>query len=125
MSTLNSINILEKKRSALLAELLNIRAMVRGSFAVSYRRCGTPTCWCTTVEKGHPHNRIAWGKDAKKFTKAIPSDEVAWIKEMTKAYKQFRTLRRRLRTITEKLRILLDQLEDEVVQKTKNRKNYL
>ncbi len=124
MSILNRLNTLEKKRSTLLAELLNIRAMVRGSFSVSFGRCGTATCWCATADKGHPHNRIAWGKDAKKFTKTIPADEIPWIKEMTKGYKQFRAIRRRLRTITDKQRLLLDQLEDELVEKTKGNKNY-
>lgn len=125
MSTINDLKYLEKKRSALIAELLEVRYMLRGSFGVSYRSCGKSTCWCATEEKGHPYNRIAWTKDAQGFTKVIAQEEIAWIKEVTDAYRRFRKLRQKLRKLNDDQRFLLNKLEDDLVEKTKKLRDYL
>jgi hypothetical protein len=119
------IKILENERSKLMAELISARSMLRGSFGIHFRRCGTLTCWCVSGGKGHPQSRITWGEKAKKFSKTIPEKDVAWIKEVTDMYRNFRKIRQRLREINEQERFLLDELENDEVNKTRKLRNYL
>ena len=125
VSTITEIKKLESERNKLMKELLKTDQMVRGSFQVNYRRCGTPTCWCFSTEKGHPHNRISWAEEAKSFKKIIPNEEVEWIKIVTANYKRFRTTRKRLREINEEIRALLNEIENQIVKNTWKRKKYL
>ncbi len=108
-----------------MRDLLEMEQMIRGKFVIGYRRCGTRTCWCASAEIGHPQNRIVWGENAKNFTKAIPKKEIPWIKIMTTNYKSFRTARKRIRDINEEVRILLNELEAQIVTKTRKRRKYL
>jgi len=126
MSTKNNIQSLEKKRSSCLNELLHISSMIRGSYKKSYCRCGKSTCWCSKDKesKGHPSHRISWTKDSKSKTKAIPKEDAAWIKEMTINYRKYRTIRTKLRKLNNELKVLLDNLEEEVIKRTEKLKNY-
>ena len=125
MSTINKINNIEERIRKTLDELRGIRSMIRGSYGKIYRQCGKPNCWCANSKTGHPLHRITWFKDAQSGTKAIPKDDVTWIKEMTETYREFRQLRTKLRLEMTKLKKALDQLEDEVILKTKKIKDYL
>lgn len=126
MSTENNIQSLEKERKSYLNELLHISSMIRGSYKESYCRCGKPSCWCATDKKrnGHPSHRISWTKDSKSRTKSIPKEDVEWIKEMTENYRKYRTIRTKLRSLNNELKRLLDNLEEEVIKKTEELKNY-
>ena len=124
MTTINNIKKLEKKRTFLLNGLQCIHYMIRGSYGKSYRRCGKPTCWCNKDNKGHPSYRISWTKDSKSKTKAVPKEDIGWIKEMTRNYRKYRTLRTKLRKLDNELRNLLDNLEDEVIRKTEKLRDY-
>jgi len=121
MTTINNIKKLEKKQTFLLNELQCIHYMIRGSYGKSYRRCGKPTCWCNKDNKGHPSYRISWTKDSKSRTKAVPKEDIGWIKEMTRNY---RTLTKKLRKLYNELRNLLNNLEDEVIRKTEKLRDY-
>jgi hypothetical protein len=125
MSTKN-IQSLEKKRKSYLNELLHISSMIRGSYKESYCRCGKPTCWCSIDKKskGHPSHRISWTKNSKSKTKSIPKEDVEWIKEMTENYRKYRTIRTKLRDLNNELKVLLDNLEEEVIKKTEKLKYY-
>jgi hypothetical protein len=125
MSIINKLKSLESARNKLVAELMEIRSMLRGTFEINYRRCGKATCWCATSEKGHPCNRISGRKDTVGFTISIRKEDVDWVKEVTQTYKRFRKLRQRLRELNEEERQLLNQLEDEIVEKTRKLKDYL
>lgn len=116
---------LEKQRADLLRGLRSIRGMIRGSYGMTYRRCGRPTCWCMQDEKGHPYHRITWTKDAIPGTKAIPQEDVSWIKEMTGNYRRYQELKTRLREKEQKLRISLNKLEEEIILRTKKLRKYL
>jgi len=122
---LRKILKLERERETLMAELLETTRMVRGTFAINYRRCGKKTCWCYESEKGHPTNRITWTKNAKPGSKIIPKEDVPWIAGMTTNYKRFKKNRQRLRAINEELRSLLNSFEDAVVEKTNAETDYL
>ncbi len=124
MSTVEEIKKLENQRSVILEEIINIRHMIRGSYGKVYRKCGKETCWCNKEKKGHPIYRITWTKKAKPGTKAIPKEDIAWIKEMTGNYKRCRTLRTYLRNYDKDLRLLLDKLENEIITRTEKLRNY-
>ncbi len=124
MSTINKIKSLEKKRAALLDVILSTKKMLRGKFTMNYRRCGRATCWCVEDEKGHPANRIGWKEDGKSYSRIIANEDVSWAKELTENYRAFRRARKELRDLNEQLRILLNTLEEQVVNKTKKVKKF-
>jgi hypothetical protein len=125
MSTIKKLNYLEKQQSITLNKLQDIRCMIRGTYGKAYRRCGKPTCWCSNEDsKGHPSYRISWTNNAKSGTKAIPKEDIAWIKKMTKNYRRWRSLRTKLRKLEQDLKNLLDKLEDEVIRKTEKLREY-
>jgi len=119
VSTITKLKKLESKRDTLMKDLLATKQMIRGTFGINYRRCGTHTCWCYSAKVGHPHDRISWTENATSFTRVIPKDKVEWVKVMTANYKRFRTARKKLREINEEIRILLNELEGQIVAKTK------
>lgn len=124
MSTRRRVQSLGAQHTSLLARLLDTSAMVKGTFRQVYQRCGKPTCRCVDGE-GHLSIRISWTEDAKSRTKAIPSADVAWAKSMTGNYKRFRKTRQRIRELNDELNRLLDDLEREILNKTKRQRKYL
>lgn len=125
MSTPDSIKNLEKQRLDLIRELLDSPLMVRGTYSETFCRCGKPNCWCATASKGHPCRRITWTKDARPGTKNIPVEDIDWIKEMTANYRKFRKSRTKLRKLEQTLSSLLNDLEEEVISRTRKFKKYL
>ena len=121
MSTFKKI---EAQRSILLADLQRIEHMIRGTYVETHRKCGKSTCWCAKQNKGHPSYQISWTKDAKSRSKAIPKDDVPWIKKMTDNYRKWRTTRSNIRKLENELRILIDKLEDDIIKKTEKLRNY-
>ena len=115
---------IEKQRSLLLSELQLIGHMIRGTYVETHRKCGKPTCWCANDSKGHPSYQISWTKDAKSRSKAIPREDIFWIKEMTENYRKWRTIRSNIRKLEEELRILVDKLEDDIIKKTEKLRKY-
>ena len=106
--------------------MINVSHMIGGSFSIIYRRCGKPNCWCSNKEKqGHPLMRITFTEQRKSKTKAIPSNDEEWIKEMTDNYRYFRKNFQKLRQCENDLNELLNQFEQEVKTKTKGFRDYL
>jgi len=124
VSTPHHIKQLEQQRQTLLTELLQTEQMIRGKFGVAYRRCGTPTCWCAQGE-GHPVNRITWTEQAQSRTKAIPAEDIEWIKQRTETYRRFRKHRQALRVLERKINAALDAFEARTVQRTRRQRKYL
>jgi hypothetical protein len=125
MSIVKKLKSVKESRNKIVTELIETRSMLRGSFEINYRRCGKATCWCATSEEGHPCNRITGRKDTLGFTITIRKEDVEWIKQVTQAYKRFRKLRQKLRELNEEERLLLNQLEEELVEKTRKLRDYL
>ena len=115
---------IEKQRSVLLSELQLIGHMIRGTYVETHRKCGKPTCWCANDSKGHPSYQISWTKDAKSRSKAVPREDIFWIKEMTENYRKWRTIRSNIRKLEDELRILIDKLEDDIIKKTEKLRKY-
>lgn len=124
MSSKTRIKKLELQRQALIQELLNIQQMIRGSFGTAYRKCGKPNCWCAEGT-GHPINRITWTEKTHSRTRAIPTEDLAWVQTMTNNYKRFRKYRQALRALERKSNIVVDELEAKIVDVTKRKKEYL
>ncbi len=124
MSSLNNLKALQRQRSLLVEDLLKVRLMIRGTFGETYRRCGKSTCWCAKG-KGHLYTRITWTENMQSKTRAIPKKDVDWIKKTTESYRRFRKLRQKIRELDNHFRVLLDQFENEMIEKTKKLRNYL
>ena len=125
MSIADQIKNLEKHRLVLIRELLDIRRMVRGTYSETFCRCGKSNCWCATAPKGHPCHRITWTKNARPGTKTIPAEDIAWIKEMTANYRNLRELRTELRHLEQTFNSLLNDLEEEIISRTRKLKKHL
>ena len=124
MSTFKKLKKIDKQRSLLLSDLELIRHMIRGTYVETHRKCGKPTCWCAKESKGHPSYQISWTKDAKSRSKAIPKEDIVWIKEMTDNYRKWRTIRSNIRKSEDELRILIDKLENDIIKKTEKFRKY-
>lgn len=123
MFTPNAIKKLERQRSALIVQLLETQAMIRGSFGRVYRKCGSPNCWCAEGI-GHPVDRINYSDGGRSRTKAISASDVEWAKQMTANYKRFRRNRQALRMLEQKLNVALDEFEAKQVEKTARKRKY-
>jgi hypothetical protein len=115
---------LERQRQKIVSELLCYDELLRGSFATVYTKCGKDTCWCKDG-KGHPHSRLTWNEEGQGYTRKVPKDEIPWILEATEHYRQFRLLRRRLKELEARSKSILDQLEEQTVERTRKPKLYL
>ena len=124
MSTFKTLKKIEKQRSLLLSELQSIRNMIRGTYVETHRKCGKSTCWCANESIGHPSHQISWTKDSKSRSKAIPREDILWIKEMTGNYRKWRTIRSNIRKSEDELRILIDKLEDDIIKNTEKLRKY-
>lgn len=106
-----------KVQEELTQSLIGITEMIRGSFKEIYTKCGNKNCKCFTGEQ-HLCLRISWTENAKSCTKSISREQAAWAKENTERYKKFRKNRKKLVDIELKIKLILDELESEVVNKT-------
>jgi len=124
MLQMSTFKKLEKQRSLLLSDLQLIEQMIRGTYVETHRKCGKLNCWCANESKGHPGYQISWTKDAKSRSKAIPKEDILWIKEMTGNYRKWRTIRANIRKLENELRILIDKLEDDIIKRTEKLRKY-
>ena len=118
------IKSIEEKRAILLAELQRIEYMIRWTFVETHRKCGKPNCWCAKQDQGHPSYQISWTEDAKSRSKAVPKEDIPWIKEMTGNYREWRSARAKMRKLENELRVLIDQMEDAILKKTEKVKKH-
>jgi len=103
MSTdmLKKIQENEKKRQKMIAELVGLKEMVRGSFCTIYVKCGKKYCRCNEG-KLHPHQRMSLRENGKAFSRAVPKEEYEWITKMTGNYRQYQQLRKELNDLEKK-----------------------
>lgn len=118
------ISKIEKQRSHILSSFQEISQMIRGTYVETHRKCGKVNCWCAKDSKGHPSCQISWSKDGKSRSKAIPKEDTTWIKEMTKNYQKWRSLRANLRKIEKELLEIIDKREYQVIKRTEKLKRY-
>ena len=124
MSTLEQIKKLQNLRNRLLKDILSFRLMIPGSFKEVYRKCGKQNCWCHD-KPGHLLRRITWSENGISKSKAVPEQEVEWIKKSTSNYRELRKKRRDLQKFDKDLKGLLDFHEKDVIKKSRLMRDYL
>ena len=120
----NKIRKLEREREKILEKLLSVNEMARGSFAVVSTKCGNAKCRCNHGEL-HTHSRVSWGEFGKNYTRKVPKEEIPWIKMMTERYREFKKLRKKISNIEIQYKELLNELENEIVDRTREPKGYM
>ena len=124
MSSLNRIKELEKKRSRILRQILDSRSMLPGAYNEVYCKCGKPNCWCYK-EGGHLFRRITWSENGQSKTKAIPKEDIGWIKELTDNYREFQKKRRQIKELEALLKELIGEYAKAVIKKSRQKRDYL
>lgn len=124
MSTLDRIKKLEKQRSQILNQILSIPSMLPGAYKEVHCKCGKPNCWCYK-SGGHLFRRITWSENGQSKTKAIPEQDVSWIKELTGNYRQFQKKRRQIKELEGALKVLLGEYAGGVIKKNRRLRDYL
>ncbi|MBW8036519.1 MAG: hypothetical protein FVQ79_13060 [Planctomycetes bacterium] len=124
MSTLNQIEELEKQRARILKQILSIGLMLPGTYKEVYCKCGKPNCWCYE-KQGHLFRRITWSENGRSRTKAIPEDDISWIKEITGNYREFQKKRRQIKELEGVLKDLLGKHAGAVIEKSRQLRDYL
>lgn len=60
-----------------------------GSLALTYHRCGKPTCWCADGE-GHPSWSLTFMADGKRHVEHIPEEWVEQIRPLVEQGREFK-----------------------------------
>ena len=117
---------LENQLIQTLKEMLSFHLMIPGTFKEVYCKCGKKNCWCYNKDKsGHPFRRITWSDNGYSKTKAIPKKDTHWIITVTDNYRKFRKNRKKLRNLAKRLQELLDEYENDIIKRTRERRDYL
>lgn len=61
-----------------------------GSFALSHRRCGSPTCHCHDDAQGHPSWTLTFMAGGRKRVVHVPSDAVDAVRRRVEAGNGFK-----------------------------------
>lgn len=108
-----------------LEKLGGITSMLKGSYGLTYQRCGKPNCWCAVPDaKGHPSHRVTWNDDGRSYARNIPVNDREWAKRAVENYKLFRKERRHIRFLCQKLQTEVDNMGIKMIKKTRNKKTY-
>jgi hypothetical protein len=98
--------------------------MLPGAFKEVYCKCGKENCWCHK-QKGHPFRRITWSENGRSKTKAIPAEDVDWIKQVTENYREFRRKCKEIKELQDGLKNLLEEYGKDIIKKSRQLRDYL
>ena len=119
------IKEIEEKRKELLEKIQKINEMMPGSFKRVHLKCGKENCWCKNEHNtGHPVDRITWSEQGTSKTKAIPKEDIEWIKKVTKNYREFKNFEKELKRLEQQQKKQLARLEKNLVKATRKQKKY-
>lgn len=85
----NSAARLRQRKHALLGRFRIPANALPGSLALTYRRCGKPTCHCADGE-GHPLWSLTFMADGKKRVERIPDEWVEQIRPLVEQGREFK-----------------------------------
>jgi hypothetical protein len=119
------IRRLADRHDAVIEQILNSPAMVRGSFTCVSTRCGKPNCWCASSSKGHSHTRLTWSEQGELMTRKVPAEAVEQVRILTANYRSYRGLRRDLTRLHQQLQKAVAQAETVLTQKTRKPLKFL
>ena len=116
LSTPKTLRALQKRRRALLREMLRPDPLIVGTVCEVLRRCGTPTCHCAK-SPGHRQTLLLYGEGGWRTSRFIRSQDVAQVRRAWQRYRRFREALRELRTLnTRELQLLRVQITLRQVQ---------
>ena len=118
------LNNFLRKRDTLIEDLLNIDRMIKGCYCVSKTKCGKPNCKCAKGDE-HRVERLVWREDGRGINRAVPKEDVEWVKKMTDNNNEYKRLRKNLEELDEKIAQQLDALYQSRIKKSKRGKGYL
>lgn len=118
------LNIFLCRRDILIEDLLSIDRMIKGCYCVSKTKCGKPNCKCAKGDE-HRVERLVWREDGRGINRAVPKEDIEWVKEMTDNHNEYKRLRKKLEELDEKIAQQLDTLYTLRVKKSKQGKRYL
>ena len=99
---------LRRRARLLLTRLRLPHDALPGSLAVSYRRCGKPSCHCAK-EDGHPFATLTFMAAGKKRVEAIPADWLDAIRPRVQAGRKFKNIGAEWLAINAELLVLARQ----------------
>lgn len=124
MSRTKRIEQLEQKRASLIRSIVETKQMIRGSFRTVLRKCGKPNCWCAEGG-GHPSDRIVFLRGSRSVCRAVPKQEVRWVRRVAENRKLFRKHRQELRKIEKEIHKEINELEAQIISSSMEGKDYL
>ena len=123
MSTLKLIKALEKERASVIEKMLSRKLMTPGAYKQVYCKCGKKNCRCYSG-KGHPYRRISYSEEGQSRTKSISENNIEWIREVTRNYRNFKEGQKKIKEYEEQLKKLLDKHSKEIIEQTRKKKEY-
>ena len=99
---------LRRRARLLLARLRFPHDALPGSLAVSYRRCGKPSCHCAN-DDGHPFATLTFMVAGRKRVETIPADWLDAIRPRVQAGRKFKNIGAELLAINAQLLVLARQ----------------
>lgn len=100
---------LDRRRRALLVDVLRDDALVVGTVSEVRARCGHPGCHCARGP-GHPQVRLLYAEGGRRRCKLIRQADVDRIRRAGQRYRQVRQLLRTLATVQRRQLQLLKTL---------------
>ena len=101
---------LTQERRRIEKHTLRIGPMTMGSLIEHYKKCGKPTCSCTTGKLHGPYWYLAYKKDGKSVLQYVASEELARGKKLAANYKQFQSNLSQIRKLNSEILHLLGQI---------------
>ena len=91
--------------------LLDGEPMMRGTVYEMKRKCGGAHCVCVTEGKLHATLVISWSEEGKTRLKTLSNLDVEDYRRMSRRYKEFRKVRRRVDKVFQEMIQLIDRVE--------------
>lgn len=103
---------LEQQHRQLVASLLEIRELLKGSVYELKTRCGKPSCHCAAPDGArHTNPVLSWSDQGKTQLRTLPAKEVERTRRLTENYRQFRQTRAALVKLHRRILTSVDRLE--------------
>lgn len=98
MSSPKTLQALQKRRQALLREILRPDPLVVGTVCTVLRRCGTPTCHCAQTP-GHRQTLLLYGEGGRRTSRFIRQQDESRVRRAWRRYRRCKEALRELRAL--------------------------
>jgi len=82
---------LRKRKFELVRKFGIPEDLLPGSLSLTHRRCGKPTCWCASADRGHPVWSLTFMVNGKKRVERIPNEWVEELRSLVEAGREFKS----------------------------------